>query len=139
MNDATMYILAGESQSSLSTIIKLTSTDGASSTTELKIENGQTYFIVVIPDNVGTKIPGLSFTILNKTGMTTKEFAYNKGQLFVGCLVALCIFTIVMSNFAIQHEIQILEPPDENLFKEQMKSYRQIGNIWDPEDEKRMV
>jgi hypothetical protein len=65
---------------------------------------------VVIPDNPGvkTKIPSLSFGIINKTGMTTKEFAYNKGQLFVGCLVALCLFTIVMSNFAIQDEMNVI-------------------------------
>lgn len=141
INGATMFILAGESQSNLNRIIKLTSTEGVSSSTELRIEDGETYFLVVIPDNPGvkTQIPGLSFSIINKTGMTTREFAYNKGQLFVGCLIVLCIFTIVMSNFAIQNEVGIIEPPDENLFKEQMKSYRQIGNVWDPEDEKRMI
>ena len=76
-----MFILAGESQSSLSKIIKLTSTEGISSSTELRIEDGETYFLVIIPDNPGvkTQIPGLSFSFINKTGMTTREFAYNKG------------------------------------------------------------
>lgn len=137
LEDCSLYIFSGDSLTSLTSVLKLTSNTGMSSTTELKIEDGQTYFLVVMPENPGvkSKIPSISFSILNKTGSTTKEFAYSKGKIFLGIILILCIFTIVMSNFAIQNSISIIEPPDEELFKLQMKSYRQIGNVWDPEDE----
>ena len=94
-----------------------------------------------MPTNAGdnTRIPSITFSFINDVGQDTRAYAYSQGIIVIGILTGLCFCTILSSNFAVQLELEDIEPPSEIEFKLQMKSYRQIGDVWDEEHEKKMV
>lgn len=102
---------------------------------------GEIYYILAAPTQPGDakSVPSIQFSYINVVAQNTKEFAYSQGVIFVGILAVLVCCAVLSSNFAVQLELEEIDPPDEIEFKRQMKSYRQVGNVWDPDHEKLMV
>jgi hypothetical protein len=90
------------------------------------LEKNQIYYLLAIPTNSGdnTRIPSISFFVTNVVGQDTKAYAWGQGVRIIGILAGLCVCTILSSNFAVQLEMEDIEPPSELEFKVQMKSYR---------------
>lgn len=51
------------------------------------------------------------------------------------CFLAICIGTIIVKLRIESYQSEI---PDIDKYKDQLKAYKIVGNIWDPEEESKM-
>jgi hypothetical protein len=87
---------------------------------------------------LGQTPPFASISIRNKVGMTTKEFYIKYGQFILGVLILLCCFGIFAGNIVVGSEMSALELPDKKIYEKHLKSYIEVGNAWDPEEEEKL-
>mmetsp|Transcript_35186 Transcript_35186/g.53919 ORF Transcript_35186/g.53919 Transcript_35186/m.53919 type:complete len:91 (+) Transcript_35186:327-599(+) len=70
--------------------------------------------------------------------MTTSEFLTKYGEYLIGILILICAFGVCASAITINGELEVMEPPNPKTYRNHLKSYVEIGNIWDPEEEEIM-